>query len=39
VTAFGLEVMREEALRIRRLNRMISDARVLSAAPAGRGDA
>jgi DNA-binding PadR family transcriptional regulator len=39
VTAFGLEVMREEALRIRRLNRMISHARVLSAAPAGRGDA
>lgn len=38
LTAFGREVVRAEAHRIRRLNRMIADARVL-APTGGRGGA
>ena len=39
ITAFGRAVMREEALRIRQLDRLLADAKILEAAPRSRGGA
>lgn len=39
ITAFGRAVMREEALRIRQLDRLLTDTRILEAVPRSRGGA